>query len=97
MLPENKKRARVLEGYKSRRLTNRAPIMLNRRLLFSFAGNGIDPSTGWGTIDGTKMSKALEKILYPNSSYNTVVNTALDRPKLSVRPVPLHQLGQLVA
>lgn len=44
---------------------------------FSFAGNGIDPSTGWGTIDGTKMSNALAKILYPKSTYNTVVKHCL--------------------
>jgi len=54
---------------------------------FFFAGNGYDPATGWGSIDGTKMLNALAQILYPNNMYITVVKDSFGLTEVAVRSI----------
>lgn len=52
---------------------------------FFFAGNGYDPTTGWGSIDGTRMLNALAQILYPKNMYITVVKDSFGLTEVAVR------------
>ena len=40
------------------------------------AATGYDPTTGWGSVDGTKMHASLAKLLFPRDMYITVIKNS---------------------
>jgi kumamolisin len=50
------------------------------------AGVGYDPTTGWGSVDGTKMLNSLAKLLFPPDMYVQVVKNTFGLAEVQSNP-----------